>query len=36
MSTRKSYGDGFDRTLGRTDGTRFRRWYDATSRVPAR
>jgi hypothetical protein len=31
--TRKTYGSGFDAALGPTDRTRFKRWYEATSRV---
>lgn len=33
---KRTYGSGFDRTVGRTDSARFKRWYDATSRVTGR
>ena len=36
MTTKKSYGSGFDVALGQTDRGRFKRWYDATSRVAGR
>lgn len=33
MNKQATYGTGFDTTLGHTDRARFKRWYDATSRV---
>jgi hypothetical protein len=36
MTTKKSYGAGFDKAVGQTDRARFKRWYDATSRVAGR
>jgi hypothetical protein len=33
VTSKKTYGNGFDTALGRTDRARFKRWYDATSRV---
>jgi hypothetical protein len=33
MTMKKTFGTGFDAAAGATDRARYKRWYDATSRV---